>query len=412
MKVLQINCVYNTGSTGKIVHDIHVILKEKGVESVVCYGRGKTVNEPGITRVSSEFTAKFNNLLSRFTGLQFAGCASGTRQVIRVIKREKPDVVHLQCINGFFVNIYKLVNFLKKNHIPTVLTSHAEFFYTGNCAYAYECNKWQNGCGNCPRVKSAAHSYIFDRTAKAWKKMKNAFDGFEEFESVSVSEYIQHRAEASPILSNHKNITVKNGIETKIFTAKNVECLKEKHGITDEKIIFHVTASLDNPRKGGKYILDLAERFKGENVKIIVAGRASDSQNWPENMIYAGSIADQNLLADYYSLADVTVIPSKGETFSMPVAESLCCGTPVVGFLAGGPESITIKEYSEFVEYGNSKLLFDTVKRWLGKKTEMPNISKEAKACYSKECMAEEYFRVYTELDEKYRKNNMIRNGK
>lgn len=411
MKVLQVNCVYNTGSTGKIVHDIHVILKEKGVESVVCYGRGKTVNEPGITRVSSEFTAKFNNLLSRFTGLQFAGCASGTRQVIRVIKQEKPDVVHLQCINGFFVNIYKLVNFLKKNHIPTVLTSHADFMYTGGCAYSAECERWKTGCGNCPKIKWL-HSYFLDRSATAFKKMQNAFAGFEEFKSVGVSPYVQKKAQRSPVFSDFENIVVKNGLETRIFTPKNTDYLKEKYGIIDEKVILHVTASFDNPLKGGKYILDLAERFKGENVKIIVAGRASDSQNWPENMIYAGSIADQNLLADYYSLADVTVIPSKGETFSMPVAESLCCGTPVVGFLAGGPESITIKEYSEFVEYGNSKLLFDTVKRWLGKKTEMPNISKEAKACYSKERMAEEYFRVYTELYEKYRKNNMIRNGK
>ena len=37
----------------------------------------------------------------------------------------------------------------------------------------------------------------------------------------------------------------------------------------------------------------------------------------------------------------------------MVVAESLCCGTPVIGFKAGGPETIAIPEYCEFVEYGD-----------------------------------------------------------
>ena len=41
-------------------------------------------------------------------------------------------------------------------------------------------------------------------------------------------------------------------------------------------------------------------------------------------------------LAEYYSLVDVTVITSFHETFSMVVAESLSCGTPIVGFKAGG----------------------------------------------------------------------------
>ena len=48
MKVLQVNCVYNNGSTGKIVFDIHNELKQHGFESVVCYGRGRKVTEPNV----------------------------------------------------------------------------------------------------------------------------------------------------------------------------------------------------------------------------------------------------------------------------------------------------------------------------------------------------------------------------
>ena len=35
MKVCQINCVYGSGSTGKIVRDIHLTLKDQGIESLV-----------------------------------------------------------------------------------------------------------------------------------------------------------------------------------------------------------------------------------------------------------------------------------------------------------------------------------------------------------------------------------------
>ena len=109
MKVLQINCVYKKGSTGKIVEDIHNVLIENGIESVVCYGRGKIINEPGVYKTSTEFEAKLNNLKSRMGGLQYGGCIFATNKLLKIIKKEKPDIVHLHCINGFFVSIYRLV---------------------------------------------------------------------------------------------------------------------------------------------------------------------------------------------------------------------------------------------------------------------------------------------------------------
>ena len=125
MKILQVNNVYNNGSTGKIVHDIHVSLQQRGDQSIVCYGRGEKIVEHDIYKTSSELEAKLNNLRSRLGGLQYGGSFIATRRLIKIIKSEKPDVVHLHCINGFFVNIYRLLNFLKTNDIPTVLTLHA-----------------------------------------------------------------------------------------------------------------------------------------------------------------------------------------------------------------------------------------------------------------------------------------------
>ena len=158
MKVLQINCVYNTGSTGKITADLHRSLQEQGVKSVVCYGRGKRVFEPGVYKVCSEWYAKLNNLLSRFTGVMYGGCWFSTRRLIKIIRQQAPDVVHLQCLNGYFVNIFKLVRWLNKNNIKTVLTLHAEFMFTANCGNVVDCSGFKTGCKRCPKFRAETKS--------------------------------------------------------------------------------------------------------------------------------------------------------------------------------------------------------------------------------------------------------------
>jgi len=99
-------------------------------------------------------------------------------------------------------------------------------------------------------------------------------------------------------------------------------------------------------------------------------------------------------------MADLTILTSKRETFSMVVAESLCCGTPVVGFQAGGPESIALPEYSEFVEQGNVEALKKAVLHVLSQKIERDDIAKTAENVYSGERMVREYMRIYEELIE------------
>lgn len=396
MKVLQINCVYKKGSTGKIVEDIHNVLLENGIESVVCYGRGKIINEPGVYKTSTEFEAKLNNLKSRMGGLQYGGCIFATNKLLKIIKKEKPDIVHLHCINGFFVSIYRLVEFLKKNNIPTVLTLHAEFMHTGNCGHAYECNKWLIGCGNCPNVKGATYSYIFDRTAAAWQKLKRAFEKFKNIKIVSVSPWLQSRAERSPILKEFEHTTVLNGINCDVFKPRAGK-LREKLGLQNKYVILHVTANFKDAAKGGQYVIDLAKRL-GEKAAIIVIGSYEKTENLPPNIIDIGRVKNQSELAMYYSMADLSLITSKKETFSMPVAESLCCGTPIVGFKAGGPETIAIPDYCAFCEYGDTDALEQLVLQYMQKSNNSAQIAASAKEKYSKQHMTAKYISIYKDL--------------
>ncbi len=109
MKILQVNCVYKLGSTGKIIFDIHTYLQQQSIESVVCYGRGKIVNEPHVYKVCGEVYSKINNVWSRITGIVYGGLKHSTNKLKSIIENEKPDIVHLHCINGYFVNIYDII---------------------------------------------------------------------------------------------------------------------------------------------------------------------------------------------------------------------------------------------------------------------------------------------------------------
>ena len=400
MKILQVNCVFRTGSTGKIMDDIHKSLKNKGIESIVCYGRGVKIVEHDIYKTSSEIEAKLNNLRSRLGGLQYGGSFIATRRLVRIIKSEKPDVVHLHCINGFFVNIYRLLNFLKKNDIPTVLTLHAEFMYTGNCGHAYECDKWKSGCGKCPNLRKSTYSYTFDRTSCAWKKMKKAFIGFDKLIVTSVSSWLEQRSLMSPIIKDKKHTVIMNGVDCDVFYRhSDAYKLKEKMGLNGKKVLLFVTASFSSPVKGGNYIIELAKKL-GNEYAVIVIGSRENPNNLPDNMINLGRVENQYELAQYYSMADLSVIAGKKETFGMPVAESLCCGTPVVGFKAGGPESIALSEYCEFVKYGDIDALYESTLKMINAEFNSNIISADAHALYSKEKMCDAFIEVYRKVKE------------
>lgn len=400
MKVIQINSLYNSGSTGKIVHDCHKYYLNNDIDSIVCYGRGKSVKEDRVYRVCSEYYSKLNNLWSRITGLMYGGLSISTNRLIKIIKEEKPDVVHLQCVNGYFVNIYKLITFLKDSHIKTVLTLHAEFMFTANCGHSFDCEKWKTGCGNCPRFKSDTKSLFIDNTAKSWLRLKKAFEGFDGNLVVSsVSPWLQNRAKVSPILGGFKHVTVLNGLDTSVFNYKGLS-LREFYNIDNrQKVIFFATPEFSadiNHLKGGWFLLELAKQL--DDVLFYVAGPYESNIKVPDNVKMLGMVKNQDKLAEYYSMADVTLLLSKRETFSMICAESLCCGTPVVGFKAGAPELISISEYSSWVEYGDMKALYQSVKQMMSRVTNKQEISSQAIRRYDKSIMAENYIEIYKEI--------------
>lgn len=405
MKIIHINCVYGEGSTGKIIYDLEQFNNVNNIETIIIYGHGKKLKEKGKHKVLNWISWKINTIYTYISGYMYKGSILGTLKTIKLIKKYNPNIVHLHSINGHMVNIYMLISYLKKNKIPTIITNHAEFFYTGSYTYVPD-GSTQYLTGQRERVPNArrlTNSIFLNKTYRAIKKMKKSFAGFETLIVTSVSPWVHKRSKKSYVLKGFHHEVVLNGINTAIFYPRDCSILRKRLNLTNEKIILHVTSGFDNSLKGSGYMLKLAKSLLDKNIKIIFIG-IKNNVILPINCINIGVVKNQEQLAEFYSLADVTVLTSKRETFSMIVAESLSCGTPVVGFKAGGPETITIKKFSDFVNFGDIKGLEKKILEKMHYKS--PEISSVAHSKYDKSIMANNYLNIYKLLLRRKKENN------
>ena len=299
------------------------------------------------------------------------------------------------------LNIYHFLQFIKKRGIPTVITQHAEFLYTGSYTHVPDGSfQWLDGKKEgFPYARKLTNSWFFDKTEESLKKFVRVFADFNNLVVVSVSPWLKRRSMQSLVFRNHENVCVMNGINTNIFKRTVDRDMYQIYRPNNEKIILHVTSGFSNKIKGSKHLLEIGNLMKNDNYKVLLIGVDQKDTALPDNFICLGKILDQRTLSKFYSIADVTLLTSKKETFSMVVAESLCCGTPVVGFKAGGPESISIDEFSDFVEYGDIQAAVYEIRKWCHyAKLDREYISKMACEKYSVENMGEKYLSIYQKL--------------
>ena len=222
--------------------------------------------------------------------------------------------------------------------------------------------------------------------------MKKAVAGFDELTVVGVSRWLTERAAQSPIFAKVKFATVHNGTDTSLFCPTPSDIRERLSVEKDEKIVLHVTPDFRHAKiKGSAYVTALAERMP--EYKFIIVGAGTEGIIFPENVLAVGRTESPKELAEYYSAADVTLLTSIRETYSMVCAESLCCGTPVAGFFAGGPESICLAEHSLFCEQGDTPTLEKNVRILASR--EKTDFFSLAEKNYSAEQMNQGYFELY-----------------
>ncbi|HYN35933.1 MAG TPA: glycosyltransferase family 4 protein [Actinomycetota bacterium] len=110
------------------------------------------------------------------------------------------------------------------------------------------------------------------------------------------------------------------------------------------------TASADVPLKGLIYLIEAVAKLRTErDVDLVVIGKARPSgpvasaiQRFGlERAVRFETGVDWLRLVELYAQAEVAVVPSLYEGFSLPAAESMACGLPLVATTAGALPEVT-----------------------------------------------------------------------
>ncbi len=111
------------------------------------------------------------------------------------------------------------------------------------------------------------------------------------------------------------------------------------------------TASADVAMKGLKFLLEAVAKLRTErdDIHLVVIGKrkpggASDATikrlGLEEHVEFVTGVSEQRII-ELYSEAEMAVVPSLYEGFSLPAIEAMACGTPLVGTTGGAvPEVI------------------------------------------------------------------------
>lgn len=406
MKIVQINTVCSTGSTGKIAADLYYIAQKAGNTPFIAYGRGTSPKEINSFKIGNSLDFVQHVLINFFLGKSGFGSKAVTRRFLKWLDEIKPDVLHLHNLHGFYIHVEMLFEYIKIHRIPAVWTLHDCWPLTGQCAhFDYAgCAKWQSACQKCPIYRSSyPYSLFRDNSRQNYELKKSAFTGVENMTIVTPSNWLADIVRKS-FLKEYPVTIIPNGINLDIFKpaapqfANTVFDIANSTFVTVPKIILGV-ANVWTSRKGLDFFLRLSGLLDS-SYHIVLIG-VSQKQQKKLQKEYSGRItlltrtANQHELAEWYRRAHVYMNPTLEDNFPTTNLEAMACGTPVITFNTGGsPESITEK-CGIIVEKGNINQLKEAILS-LDKKTEITSLACRERAMeFNREIRFKEYLKLY-----------------
>ena len=337
MKIVQINAVCGTGSTGKICVDVSKLLTENGIENYILYSSGHSDYPLGIKHTNDKYI-KLQALKSRILGNYGFNSQKATKNLIAHLEKIKPDVVHLHNLHGHNLNLEMLFKYFKKNpQIKLYWTFHDCWTFTGYCPYfdIVECSKWQTNCNKCSQKRQ--FSWFFDKSAKLYKKKKELFTNL-DLTIIAPSKWLGNLVKQS-FLKDCEVKVINNGIDLEMFKPTESN-FREKYGLQNKKIVLGVAFGWGK-RKGLDVFIELAKRLPNDYQIVLVGTNDNVDKLLPSNIISIHRTSNQKELAEIYSTSDVFANPTREEVLGLVNIEALACGTPVVTFNTGGsPECI------------------------------------------------------------------------
>lgn len=403
MRIVQINTVCGTGSTGKIAVDLYKIAEEAGHTPYIAYGRGSAPAHVQGFKIGNVVDFGRHVLVNFFLGKSGFGSKAVTKRFLRWLDEIEPDVLHLHNLHGFYLHIGMLFEYIKSHNIPVVWTLHDCWPLTGQCAYFdyADCDKWQTGCHNCPIFRSEyPYSLFRDNSKENYIEKKSIFTGVPNLIIVTPSNWLADIVKRS-YLRDYPVAVIPNGIDLSLFkpAAIQVSDVQPSGRIASAPKIVLGVANVWTRRKGLDFFLQLSDML-GSAFHIVLIGLSKKQQAELQSK-FKGRItaitrtSNQQELVSWYQKAYVFVNPTLEDNFPTTNLEALACGTPVITFQTGGsPECIT-DECGIVVEKGNIAELKEAILALESRPEITPSKCREKALAYDRKARFKEYLKIY-----------------
>ncbi len=403
MKLFQINTTSNWGSTGRIAEEIGQQVIAEGWESYIAYGRHSNDSTSKRIRIGTDWDVFYHVFQTRLFDRHGLASKASTSELIKKIEDISPDIIHLHNIHGYYLNYPILFEYLHKIEIPVVWTLHDCWTFTGHCShYTYiNCERWKNGCYDCPLKKTYPKSCMIDRSEKNFRDKKKWFTLAKNVTLVTVSKWLKDEVMSS-FLKYYPVQIIHNGIDIEMFTPLRKK--KSELGIDDRFVILGV-ASVWSPHKGLEDFIKLRQMLGHDSLIVLIGVNDKQIENLPKGIVGIKRTNSIQELVQYYSIADVFLNPTWEDNFPTTNLEALACGTPVITYRTGGSVEAIDESTGFVVEQGDLESLIakiNIIKR-LGKVAYESNCRERAVRLYDKKIRYSEYMQLYEGLLKDYK---------
>ncbi len=359
MKILQINSVVNSGSTGRIAEDIGKVLMAHGHESYIAYGRGNRPSNSNTIKIGTDFDVYAHGAKTLLFDLHGFGSKSATLKLIQQIEKIGPDIIGLHNLHGYYLHIGILFDYLRKSQIPVLWTLFDCWAFTGHCTYFDDinCEKWMTHCVDCPKSRNYPRALV-DNSFRNFADKKQLFSGLKNMELIVHSNWLSSRIEHS-FLKDYPVHVMASGVDIDVFKPTS-STLRKKYGFEGKNIILGC-ASIWTNRKGYQDFINLYQLLDNSFQIVMIGLNNHEIKQLPKGILGLPRTERIEDLAKWYTVANVFVNPTSQDNFPTTNLEALACGTPVVTYRTGGSPEAIDDQTGIVVEKGDIKGLYKAI---------------------------------------------------
>lgn len=363
MKILFINAVCGTGSTGKICAEAAQQYEAEGHEVKIAYGRHAFVPEKYrkyAVRIGTDADVRRHALYTRLTDRHGLASKKATREFLQWAEAYSPDVVWLHNLHGYYINYEMLFAWIKRHPAMKVKwTLHDCWAFTGHCAHftAVNCSQWQQQCRKCPQIRTYPASALVSSCRDNFSRKQKAFTGVSDMTLITPSRWLAELVKKS-FLKDYPVTVIPNTIDTEIFKP-TPGTFRQSRGLEDKRIILGV-ASTWNDLKGWSDFMKLSGLLDQRYVIVLVGLSEKQMKHLPANVIGIRRTEGQKELAELYTAADVFVNLTYEDTYPTVNLEAQACRTPCITYRTGG--SVESVKPENIVEVGDIAGLYRKIK--------------------------------------------------